>query len=65
MKTDEYKAGAEAFRAGVSAANCPYCFEKTVHYPKDTEGLERNFRYKLNQWMAGWIEAKKERGSKP
>ena len=60
QNSPEYAEGVKAHRAGIKATDCPYSFIKTPHYPKDYEGFNRNFRFKLDQWMAGWIAEQKK-----
>lgn len=52
--------GELAFDKGVPAADCPYSFNKTTFWTtKDYSGFA-TVRWKLDAWMIGWLQAKKE-----
>lgn len=54
------QAGKEAFRAGFGADACPYTFDKSEFWDKKDYAGFNEVRWKLDAWMAGWIEAQKE-----
>lgn len=60
MTPDKLKqAGKEAFITGAPATDCPYTFDKSDFWDrKDYNGFQ-TVRWKLDAWMAGWIEARK------
>ena len=52
--------GKAAFAAGARATDCPYTFDKSPFWrTKDYDGFN-TVRWKLDAWMAGWIEARNE-----
>jgi len=52
--------GREAYRSGRRASEGPYSFCNTPFYPIDTDGFDREVRWKLDAWMRGWIAQQKE-----
>jgi hypothetical protein len=55
------KAGREAFNMGVSGSECPYAYIKSPYWESlDQAGFDREWRWKLDCWMRGWIGAQKE-----
>ena len=61
MTPEEIKQqGKEAFASGSRASNCPYTFDKSAFWKgRDYTGFNA-VRWKLDAWMAGWIEAQRE-----
>lgn len=52
--------GKDAFAAGALATDCPYSFDRSAFWDaKDYTGFNA-VRWRLDAWMAGWIEAKRE-----
>lgn len=56
--------GVRAFNSGTPATDCPYTFDKSTFWmAKDYAGFA-TVRWKLDAWMAGWIEEQnKQRGA--
>ena len=51
--------GRNAFDAGRSANDCPYCFIATPCWAnKDYNRFDAEYRWKLDAWMKGWINAR-------
>ena len=49
-------AGRRAYLAGQKASDCPYTFDRSSFWArKDYIGFD-TVRWKLDAWMAGWIE---------
>jgi hypothetical protein len=57
--------GQDAFRARVSATECPFAFRRSTYWPSDYEGFNRHVLWKLTAWMDGWLKAQKEATSAP
>lgn len=54
------KSGEAAFKFGAPATDCPYTFDKSPYWDaKDYAGFN-TVRWKMDAWMAGWIQAQKE-----
>jgi len=52
--------GRQAFKKGWPATECPYAFKNTPCWQdKDYERFDREFRWKMDAWMDGWIGAQK------
>jgi hypothetical protein len=51
--------GRQAYRNNRAASEGPYSFCNTPYYPNDTDGFNRNARWKLDAWMRGWIEQRR------
>ena len=54
------QAGKEAFAAGVPATDCPYTFDKSEFWDKKDYNGFHTIRWRLDAWMAGWIEGQRE-----
>jgi hypothetical protein len=51
--------GKTVFLAGGAAKDCPYTFDRSPFWDrKDYTGFNA-VRWKLDAWMAGWIEAQR------
>ena len=61
MTTTEIKrAGKEAFQRGELTGDCPYTFQQSEFWKaRDYDGFN-TVRWKLDAWMAGWIEGQRE-----
>lgn len=52
--------GREAFEHGIPGSECPYAYNKSPFWDtKDQDRFDREWRWKLDAWMRGWISAQR------